>query len=130
MTVDVLCLFRCGAIRLSAFCYCDISWSYSLTFSSFMCNAQLANYMGPIWVPYGHPYGSHMGCPYGTQIGSATGFRMGPIWAQYGHTHLGLPRSSPYGIHICMFVGCIETETCHFIISYKYHFSSSDNIPW
>ena len=34
---------------------------------------QLAIYMGPIWVPYGHPYWTHMG--------SATGFRMGPIWA-------------------------------------------------
>ena len=33
----------------------------------------IAIYMGPIWVPYGHPYGTHMG--------SATGFHMGPIWA-------------------------------------------------
>ena len=33
----------------------------------------IATYMGPIWVPYGHPYGTHMG--------SATGFHMGPIWA-------------------------------------------------
>ena len=34
---------------------------------------QLAINMGPIWVPCGHPYGTH--------IGSATGFHMGPIWA-------------------------------------------------
>ena len=28
---------------------------------------------GPIWVPCGHPYETH--------IGNATGFHMGPIWA-------------------------------------------------
>ena len=33
----------------------------------------LAIYMGPIWVPCGRPYETHMG--------SATGFHMGPIWA-------------------------------------------------
>ena len=35
-----------------------------------LTSAQLAIYMGPIWVPCGHPYGTHMG--------SATGFHMGP----------------------------------------------------
>ncbi|KAH3720110.1 hypothetical protein DPMN_063003 [Dreissena polymorpha] len=42
---------------------------------------QLTIYMGPIWAPCGHLYGPHVGCQYGTQMGSATGLHMGPIWA-------------------------------------------------
>ena len=37
-------------------------------------------HMGPIWDPYGHLYGPHMGFPHGTHMGFANGIGMGPIW--------------------------------------------------
>ena len=37
-------------------------------------------HMGPIWDPYRHLYGPHMGFPHGTHMGFANGIGMGPIW--------------------------------------------------
>jgi hypothetical protein len=61
--------------------------------------------MGPIWDPYGHLNGSHLGCPYGPHMGSATGFQVGPIWQplysiwdSHG-PHLGSP-CTQYGPHM------------------------------